>query len=325
MTSLVDRYVYTALRRIPEQQRSDIDRELRASIDDAVDARVESGEPLDTAVENALLELGDPDKLADSYADRPNFLIGPELYGVWRRFMLMLFTTVLPIVVVATSIGGFFADDVNIGAIIGNAIGTALTVGVHLAFWTTATFAVIERTGLGRDELRGGPWTPKDLPKYEPRAVSLGQVVTYVVWPVILIAAIILQRFTFTDVPVLDPGGWSFWWPLVIALIALKALWAVWLYRTGWTRPVLIVNALIAVAVGAVTTYLLASDNFFNPAFDWITDNNTDLLDWITPAVIVATIAGTLWDILETTIRGERARRGLPTKVPGSGNTYKFG
>ena len=45
MTSLVDRYVYTALRRVPQQQRSDIDRELRASIHDAVDARVQSGEP----------------------------------------------------------------------------------------------------------------------------------------------------------------------------------------------------------------------------------------------------------------------------------------
>ncbi|MEU8812957.1 permease prefix domain 1-containing protein [Actinoplanes sp. NPDC048796] len=325
MTSLVDRYVYTALRRIPEQQRADIDRELRASIDDAVDARVESGEPRDAAVESTLLELGDPDKLADSYADRRNFLIGPELYGVWRRFMLMLFSTVLPIVVVATSIGRVFDDNPDVGAIIGNAIGTALTVAVHLAFWTTATFAVIERTGLGREDLRGAPWTLKDLPKYESGAVSVGQLVTYIVWPVLLIAAIVLQRFTFTDVPVLDPAGWSFWWPLVIVLIALKAIWASWLYHQGWTRPVLIVNAVLALALGAVLVGMLASGNFFNPAFDWITDNNTDLLDWITPAAIVTTIAGTLWDIIEPTIRGERARRGLPTKVPGSGNTYKFG
>jgi hypothetical protein len=43
--NLVDRYVYTALRRVPEQQRADIDRELRASIDDAVDARIEAASP----------------------------------------------------------------------------------------------------------------------------------------------------------------------------------------------------------------------------------------------------------------------------------------
>ncbi|SNY75072.1 permease prefix domain 1-containing protein [Paractinoplanes atraurantiacus] len=326
MTSLVDRYVFTALRRIPEQQRADIDRELRASIDDAVDARVDSGEPFDTAVENTLLELGDPDKLADNYANRPNFLIGPELYGVWRRFMLMLFTTVLPIVVVVNVVVAIFGEDPQVGDIIGGAIGTVLTVGAHLAFWTTLTFAVIERTGLGKADLRGGAWSLKDLPKYEPRAISLGQMVTYVVWPVILIAVIVVQQFTFTDTPVLDPAGWSLWWPVLIALIALKALWAVWLYRQGaWTRAIIVANAVLAVVTGAYLVWLLASDRFFNPAFDWTTDNGTDLLSWITPAAIVVTIIGTLWDVAEVTIRGERARRGLPTKVAGTGNTYKFG
>src|SRR5690349_18471248 len=97
-TDLVDRYVLTALRRIPESQRADIDRELRASIADAVDARVDSGEPPGEAERNALLELGDPDRLADSYAGRRSYLIGPDVFAVWRRFLTMLFTVVLPIV-----------------------------------------------------------------------------------------------------------------------------------------------------------------------------------------------------------------------------------
>ena len=54
--SLVDRYVLTALRRVPQQQRADIDRELRASIDDAVDARGEAGESRDAAGGRPLLE-----------------------------------------------------------------------------------------------------------------------------------------------------------------------------------------------------------------------------------------------------------------------------
>ncbi|MCU1421030.1 MAG: hypothetical protein JWN36_681, partial [Microbacteriaceae bacterium] len=40
---LVDRYVAATLRRIPEKQRPEIDRELRAAIADDVDARVEQG------------------------------------------------------------------------------------------------------------------------------------------------------------------------------------------------------------------------------------------------------------------------------------------
>jgi hypothetical protein len=325
MTNLVDRYVFTALRRIPEQQRSDIDRELRASIDDAVDARVEAGAAPDAAVEQALLELGDPDKLADSYANRPAYLIGPELYGVWRRFMLLMFATVLPIVVVVNVVVTLF-DDPTVGDVIGGAVGTILTVGAHLAFWTTLGFAIVERTGMGKVDLQGGAWSLKDLPKYEPSAISLGQLVTFTVWPVILIAAIVLQQFTFTDVPVLDPASWSFGWPLLIVLIALKGVWAFWLYRQhAWTRAVIVVNAILALATGAVLVTMLATDSFFNPAFDWITDSGDNLLDWITPAAIAVAVATTLWDIVDVTVRGERARRGLPTKVAGTGNTYRFG
>ncbi len=42
--TLTDRYVYAVTRSLPESQRADIDKELRASIADAVDARVEAGD-----------------------------------------------------------------------------------------------------------------------------------------------------------------------------------------------------------------------------------------------------------------------------------------
>ena len=323
-TSLVDRYVYTALRRVPEKQRADIDRELRASIEDAVDARVEAGASRDAAVETTLLELGDPDRLADRYADRPHFLIGPELYGVWRRLLVVLLSTVLPIVVVVAVAVRAFGEDVTVGALIGEAIGTTLTVGAHLAFWTTLSFAIVERTGMGKADLRG-TWSLKDLPRYEPGAITAAQLGSYVVWPMLLIAAIVLQHFTFTDVPVLDPAGWPRWWPALIVLIALKAVWAVWLYRLGsWTRAVIAVDAVLAVLTAAVLIWLLATGRFFNPAFDWALDSGTDLRDWMVPVAITAAAASALWDIADVAIRGGRARRGVPAKVPGTGGTYNL-
>ena len=44
-TTLTDRYVDAAMRTVPEKQRDDLGTELRASIDDQIDARVENGEP----------------------------------------------------------------------------------------------------------------------------------------------------------------------------------------------------------------------------------------------------------------------------------------
>lgn len=318
--SLIDRYVLTALRRVPEQQRSDIDRELRASIEDAVEARVDGGEPHDTAVRNTLLDLGDPDRLADRYADRTNFLIGPELYPVWRRFISMMFAIILPIVVVIGVVVQL-VEDPDIGKVIGGAVTSILTVGAHLAFWTTFGFAVVERTGYAKAELRT-TWSPDDLPKYEPNAMSAGTLASYLIWPVLLIAAIVLQQFTFTDVPVLDPAHWSSWWPFLIVVIALRAGWAVWTHRTGWTRQSAVVNGILAVLATAPVIWLLATGSFFNPAFGLPGGN---VQRWITATAITVLVAGAIWDIVEVTVRAERIRRGLPVKIAGTGGSYDFG
>jgi hypothetical protein len=319
MTGLIDRYVFTALRRIPEKQRADIDRELRASIDDAVDARVENGEPRAAAISNTLLELGDPERLADGYADRPQVLIGPDLYPIWRRLLLLLISVVLPIVVTVVTVINVL-DEPAIGPAIGTAISTAIAVAVHMAFWTTAVFAVLERTGVARANLRRA-WTLDDLPRYEPGWLTPSQVAANLVWPVLLIATLVLQQFTFTSEPVLDPDNWSFWWPYLIAILALECAYAIWLYRRGaWTHTVTLVNAALAVLFYGPLVWLLADHRFFNPEFinglDWGT---TDPLNWLTTICIVVAVAATLYDIVEVAVRAERARRGLPTKVPGTG------
>ena len=64
MTELTDRYVSATLRSIPEGQRADIEAELRASIDDAIEARLAEGVLPDDAEQGALVEVGDPDRLA---------------------------------------------------------------------------------------------------------------------------------------------------------------------------------------------------------------------------------------------------------------------
>jgi HAAS domain-containing protein len=325
MTTLVDRYVYTTLRRVPEKQREDIDRELRGSIEDAVEARIEAGEARETAIENTLTDLGDPDRLADSYADRPHYLIGPELFPVWRRLMITLFSVVLPIVVIVSVVVQLI-DDPSIGTVIGDAIGTILTVGVHLAFWTTAVFAVVERTGCGKAGLRT-TWSLKDLPQYEPRAMSRMQLCAFLVWPVILIAALVLQQFTFTDVPVLDPANWTFWWPYFIAIIAVRAAWGVWVYRLGnWTRASAVANALLVLAGSIPLVWLLATDHVYNPAFPQLVDAGLgEANKWITVFAIAGVVLTSLWDVIDNVVRVERTRRGLPTKVTGTGGSYNFG
>ena len=70
-TDLTDRYVWAVVRSLPEDQRDEVGRELRASIEDAIETRLEAGESAKDAEVNALQELGDPSRLAGQYADRP--------------------------------------------------------------------------------------------------------------------------------------------------------------------------------------------------------------------------------------------------------------
>jgi hypothetical protein len=325
MTSLVDRYVYTALRRVPEPQRADIDRELRASIDDAVDARVDAGESREAAVEAALTDLGDPDKLADRYADRPAYLIGPALYTPWRKLTVTLLSTVLPLVVAVVVVVQLF-DDPKIGDVIGAAVSTILNVGIQMVFWTTLVFYIIERTGAGRASLRT-TWSLKDLPRYQPEGMTTPQAAAGIVWSVMLIAALVLQQFTISDVPVLDPANWSFWWPFLIVAFALRGAYTVWVWRLGtWNRTVSIVNAIVHLLSTVPLVWLLLTDRFFNPEFHHFADLGAgDVKGWLSTAIAAVLILGTAWDIIDVTIRGERLRRGLPVKVPGTGGTYNSG
>ena len=175
MSTLTDRYVFAALRSIPEAQREDIERELRGSITDDVEARVENGQPPAAAETDVLTALGDPVRLAARYTGRPLYLIGPDLFLDWWRLLKTLLVIVVPIAFLAVVLIQMALDPGDPAGAFGTAIGTAVNVVVHLGFWVTLVFAVIQFNGTRRKDLGLGPWTPASLPQLPRQAqVSLG-------------------------------------------------------------------------------------------------------------------------------------------------------
>ena len=57
---LIARYVYAVTRELPENQRLDIDKELRSLIEDMLDERCSGSDPAITDIEAVLSELGNP-------------------------------------------------------------------------------------------------------------------------------------------------------------------------------------------------------------------------------------------------------------------------
>jgi hypothetical protein len=315
MTSLTDRYLAATLRSVPAARRAEIATELRASIDDMVEARAAGGQDAGTAEREVLNELGDPAQLAARYADRRLHLIGPTYYLAWERVLKQLLSF-LP-ATVGVIAGTLAAANGNAGGAVGEGITTALGVAIQIAFWVTLVFAVLERLNLALDLPE---WTVDRLPEERAdRQVLLTDTGAAIGWLVLLIAYLPWQHYrSFVpdgeggDVPILDPALWSFWLPFLIAVLVASIGLEIVTYRVGrWTWPLVATNAVLDLAFAVPVVWLLLSDRLLNPELvqrvDWFGEG--DNLGTVTAVVVAGTVLITLWDIADSVVKAYRHRR----------------
>lgn len=322
MSTLTDRYVFAALRSIPEAQREDIERELRGSITDDVEARVGSGQPPAEAETEVLTELGDPARLAARYTGRPLYLIGPDLFLDWWRLLKLLLVIVVPIAFVGSIVVRMAVDPGDPAGAFGAAIGTALSVLVHLGFWVTLVFAVIQYNGARRKDLGLGPWTPASLPALPRKAqVTLGDTIASVVLIAFFIGLLLWQKVgsvMYLDgepVLVLQESLWSFWLPYVIILLVAEAAFAVVLYvARHWTYAFAAMNTVLALLFMVPVLWLLATDQVFDWAFLANVDWGADASDWIAGITAAAVLVVGLWDIGDGFLKAWKASRPAPAQ-----------
>lgn len=316
-----ERYIAAVRRALPEASRADVEKELRASLADDIEARIESGVDPATAEREALLAMGDPDRLAAEYAGRPLWLIGPALYLDWRRLLTVLLSIVLPIVIAAVVLAQALAGSGPIDIVL-SAAGTAFSVGVAMAFWVTVIFAIIERAGAGSRPLT--TWRVDDLPTSTvvTRQVGVSDLVGPLIGLVILLAFLVWQSTfspfaTETGEPValIDPALWSFWVPWFIAVAVVEVIFAIVLYRRGaWNLGLAVANIVIAAASAVPMIVLIVRDQIVNPALPAAVAGTP--LEDLTPligqsAIWVAVIIGaiTLGESISGVVKAARARR----------------
>lgn len=148
-TTLTDRYVAAVMRQVPDRQRADIERELRAAIGDDTDARTERGATPQDAEYAALRELGDPARLAARYAHRQVALIGPDCFPAYVRALRGVCLGVLPIVYGVLALVDV-AHGENVWVTIFRPLGTTFTVAMYLAVGVTVLFGAVDRAVAGR-------------------------------------------------------------------------------------------------------------------------------------------------------------------------------
>lgn len=160
---LIDRYVYDVTRRLPQEQRADIDKELRSLIDDMITARTNGSEPSVEDVTAVLKELGCPQELAAKYRGTKRHLIGPDYYDIyWLVLKIVLAATGLGLVI-ALIVGSVATPPENAISVVAQSIGGIIGGLIQAFAFVTIAFALVER--FGKDaHFKNMDWNPKDLP-----------------------------------------------------------------------------------------------------------------------------------------------------------------
>lgn len=317
--TLTDRYVDAATRSVPDAQRADLAAELRASIDDQIDARMHDGMPHADAERAVLTELGDPDALAAGYTDRPLFVVGPRYYLAWWRLLKVLLAIVPACAAFGVALAQVLAG-AGFGEIVGSVAAVTVSVIVHVGFWTTLVFWIVERSDRGAPAGLVGEWTVDSLPESRERREGLTNLICSIVFLALTAAAILWDHF-IGFVYISDAGGWlSFlaptlwpWWIAgLIALIVLEVLLEIAVYAKGrWQRGTATANLFLNIAVAVAAVWLLSRGELINPEFFPAVIPSDSAA---TVATVVSTLTGfgvvaiAAWDSVDGFRKARRAR-----------------
>ncbi|MFD5259870.1 hypothetical protein ACFWJC_03315 [Bacillus wiedmannii] len=286
--NLIDIYVEEVAKRLPEKNREDIILELRSTIEDML-----PDEYNEEDVKSVLEKLGSPVSLANGYLDRPMHLIGPRYFDVYTTLLKMIIpiaAVIALIAMVAENFVGYDGEQAVLNVIlnlIGKGIGGIIEVGLHVFFWLTLVFAVIERTDKEKDpqplttSLK--KWTPDDLKNisYIPKkkAISKFEVFGGLMWTAIW-ATLYFYANHLVGVYHGTESGLTFvaptfnqdvllqYWPIVVIVIVFEIGISLYkLVQGQWTKKLALGNAILQIVGTIVFIVIVVNPHLFNEGF----------------------------------------------------------
>ncbi len=244
---LLERYITEVGRYLPRKGREDMKNELRSTLQDMLDDRVE-GESTEADVEALIREYGSPRKVAASYGTE-QYVIGPDLYPF---FIMVMKFGVMGIVIGFTV--SFTVE--TIGSTMGLAeLGMALLSLLAQIFTAVLSFLgmllivmmILQRYGV-KPEIgeKGREWNPRTLPAVDdPFRFSQFEMVLSIVltgvWIMILNyfraqGGIVIDVTLPFDAVVIAVPPIYFILLMVIAFLQI-AVQVVVMRQGGWTIP----------------------------------------------------------------------------------------
>lgn len=306
-TTLTDSYIAAVTRGVPAPQRTDLESELRASLADEIDSRIEAGADPAAAERDAITALGDPIVLAARYSERPLHLIGPRFYADWKRLLSVVLVLVVPITIIVVFAVTWARTGEPLDAV-GEATWTGLITASQLALWTTVLFAALERLP---HTAALAPWTPDMLAPTSFAATTRRELVNEGILVGVSATAIAVLSLvspwsdqTGAPLPFLDPFIWTSGIGIALVLwLAAQIGFGISRVAGKWRAPHVVGAIAFDVIGGGALIALGAMGRVLNPemvaAAGWSTDVVT-VVDLATVAVGIVVIAASLWENLRS-------------------------
>src|SRR5690606_24580842 len=310
---MIEQYVFEVTRRLPEKNRDDIALELQSTIEDMLPDNYEEKDII-----HVLEKLGDPITLANKYRERPAYLIGPGFYDLYIHTLKMILP-IAAILSVITLIATEIIRNTDLSAfpliitIFGKAIWTLITTIIHVFFWVTLVFFLLERAGVSTERMTitSEKWKPEDLKNRinvpKKKRISKGEVFTGFIWTGIW-ATIYFNAIHIIGVyekldndkglqlvaPIFQQDVLLTYWPVIITLILLEVAFNIYKWVCGqWTMKLAIMNSIFHLLYTTLFIIIISNSELIHPSF--ITYMST-LMD-----VSTATInSGITWVIVIT-------------------------
>lgn len=251
MNEMIERYIYDVTRRLPENERGEIKRELEASITDML-----PDNPSRQDITAALTKLGSPRILAEQYRQKPQYLISPAMFD---NYISVLKAVTAIVAVVCGCIGVVLAlSSGSIVQVISSGIAMAFEGALQTALWITVGFVIAEKCGYKQE------WKLEDLPQLPTgikisRSSSIAGMIMSVFLPVLFIAMIIREESFFIFVrgaDIITPLSQAALERFIPYLVMLGVLGFIVngfrLYWAKWNIPLCVINAIYNVVWAGV-------------------------------------------------------------------------
>ncbi|CAM3979608.1 HAAS signaling domain-containing protein [Bacillus paramycoides] len=286
--NLIEVYIQEVAKRIPEKNRDDIVLELRSTIEDMLPDDYKEDD-----VKRVLEKLGSPVALANGYLDRPMHLIGPRYFDVYMMLLKMIIpiaAVIALISMVAENIIGYSGDQAVLYVILklmGKGIGEIIEVGLHVFFWLTLVFFILERTDNVKDPqpltTRFKKWTPDDL-KSTPYIPKKKKISKFEVFGGLMWTAIWATFYFYANhlvgvyhgtanglkfvAPTFNQDVLLQYWPIVVIMIAFEIGISLYkLVQGQWTKRLAIGNAILQITGTIVFIVIVVNPHLFNEGF----------------------------------------------------------